>query len=156
MTRIAKDGIGVADFEGKHCVLTGGAGSIGLATAHQLLARGATVRLVDRDGALLDTARRTLTTEGHGARVGIVGTDVTDSRQTAPGARDPGDQAVGMQASSCAIGSNPPGKSVRRHPSSWWSGAARPSPPRAHSRASASFPPWLLLLHDLSTLIRLG
>ncbi len=57
MTRKAQEGNDVSGIEGKHCVLTGGAGSIGLASARQLLARGATVFLVDRDPALLDAAR---------------------------------------------------------------------------------------------------
>lgn len=72
----------MSDFEGKHCVLTGGAGSIGLATARQLLARGAAVHLVDRDPALLDAARQALAAEGHQARVGTTAADVGDSRQT--------------------------------------------------------------------------
>lgn len=72
----------VSDFEGKHCVLTGGAGSIGLASARQLLARGATVHLVDRDPAALESARRELAAEGHVERVGTSAADVSDSRQT--------------------------------------------------------------------------
>jgi NAD(P)-dependent dehydrogenase (short-subunit alcohol dehydrogenase family) len=72
----------VSDFEGQHCVLTGGAGSIGLAAARQLLARGASVHLVDRDPALLEAARQALAAEGHGERVGTSAADVSDSRQT--------------------------------------------------------------------------
>ena len=72
----------MSDFEGQHCVLTGGAGSIGLAAARQLLARGASVHLVDRDPALLEAARQALAAEGHGERVCTSAADVSDSRQT--------------------------------------------------------------------------
>ncbi|GMV01034.1 MAG: oxidoreductase [Burkholderiales bacterium] len=82
MTRKVQEGNNVPGFEGKHCVLTGGAGSLGLASARQLLARGATVFLVDRDPALLDAARQSLVAEGHGARIGTAAADVSDARQT--------------------------------------------------------------------------
>ncbi len=72
----------MSDFEGKHCVITGGAGSIGLASARALLARGAAVHLVDRDPALLDAARQALAAEGCGERVHTAAADVSDSRQT--------------------------------------------------------------------------
>lgn len=43
-------------FEGQVAVVTGGASGVGLALAHQLLAAGARVALVDRDAAALDRA----------------------------------------------------------------------------------------------------
>jgi NAD(P)-dependent dehydrogenase (short-subunit alcohol dehydrogenase family) len=36
-------------MDGKHCLITGGAGSVGLASAKALAAEGATIMLVDRD-----------------------------------------------------------------------------------------------------------
>lgn len=36
-------------MDGKHCIVTGGAGSVGLASAKALAAEGATIMLVDRD-----------------------------------------------------------------------------------------------------------
>jgi len=42
-------------MDGKHCLITGGAGSVGLASAKALVAEGATIMLVDRDEA--DLAR---------------------------------------------------------------------------------------------------
>jgi 3-oxoacyl-[acyl-carrier protein] reductase len=43
-------------FDGKVAVVTGGASGVGLALAHQLLAAGAKVVVVDRDAAALDSA----------------------------------------------------------------------------------------------------
>lgn len=46
--------MGNESFKGKHAVITGGAGAIGMAIARELMVAGATVALVDRDeGALL-------------------------------------------------------------------------------------------------------
>lgn len=68
------------DFEGKNCVLTGGAGSVGLASARLLLERGARVHLVDRDPSALDAAVAALAE--HGGKVGTTAADVSDGRQT--------------------------------------------------------------------------
>ena len=46
----------MALMDGKGCVITGGAGSLGLASARVLLAEGAKVLLVDKSQADLDTA----------------------------------------------------------------------------------------------------
>jgi len=43
-------------MDGKHCVITGGAGSVGLASAKALAEAGATIMLVDRDIAALEKA----------------------------------------------------------------------------------------------------
>jgi NAD(P)-dependent dehydrogenase (short-subunit alcohol dehydrogenase family) len=43
-------------MDGKHCVITGGAGSVGLASAKALAKAGATIMLVDRDIAALEKA----------------------------------------------------------------------------------------------------
>ena len=68
------------DMKGKVCVVTGGGGSVGVASARALLDAGASVLLVDRDAALLDAARDAL-----GAAQGRLETataDVTDAGQT--------------------------------------------------------------------------
>jgi NAD(P)-dependent dehydrogenase (short-subunit alcohol dehydrogenase family) len=82
MNPASPERIPVSDFSDRHCVLTGGAGSIGLASARLLLSRGARVHLVDRDPALLEKARAALAAEGFGERVGTSAADVSDSRQT--------------------------------------------------------------------------
>ena len=41
-------------MDGKHCIITGGAGSVGLASAKALAGAGATLMLVDRDAAALE------------------------------------------------------------------------------------------------------
>ncbi len=64
---------------GKTCLITGGAGSIGIATAAVFLAQGARVMLVDRDEAALRAAVAAL-----GGDVAAVAADVT---QTADAAR---------------------------------------------------------------------
>ncbi|MFI0479017.1 SDR family NAD(P)-dependent oxidoreductase [Actinomadura sp. 9N215] len=50
-------------LDGKTCLITGGAGSIGMATAERFLAEGARVLLADRDQSALDAAVRTLGTD---------------------------------------------------------------------------------------------
>lgn len=50
----------MASMNGKHCVITGGAGSLGVATARRLAAEGAKVVLVDLRQADLDKAARSL------------------------------------------------------------------------------------------------
>ena len=47
-------------LDGKVCVITGGAGSLGLAAAKLFIAEGAKVMLVDLDAAALEKAARTL------------------------------------------------------------------------------------------------
>ena len=46
--------------EGKTCIVTGGAGSLGFASARALVAEGAKVMLVDLDGERLAEAAREL------------------------------------------------------------------------------------------------
>lgn len=64
-------------LEGKTCLITGGAGSIGLATARRMRAEGARLALVDLDAARLDT----VVSEAFGSagdEVLRIATDVTD------------------------------------------------------------------------------
>jgi rhamnulose-1-phosphate aldolase/alcohol dehydrogenase len=65
-------------LEGKAALVTGGAGGIGAATARRLLSEGASVVLLDVDGAALEAACAELE-QAHGAdRVRRVRCDVTD------------------------------------------------------------------------------
>ena len=64
----------------KVCVITGGAGSVGLASARVLLGQGACVLLVDRDEASLRAALQSLSIDAD--RVAVHGADVTDAQQT--------------------------------------------------------------------------
>ena len=64
--------------EGKTCIVTGGAGSIGLATVRTLLAEGAKVMLVDFDADKLKRTVRELGTDN----AAFVAADVTDAAQT--------------------------------------------------------------------------
>ncbi|MBS0558822.1 MAG: SDR family oxidoreductase [Proteobacteria bacterium] len=50
----------MADFTGRRVVITGGAGGIGVATAHAFLSAGAHVLLIDLDEERLSAARETL------------------------------------------------------------------------------------------------
>lgn len=49
-----------SEFTGRHVLVTGGAGGIGLACARHFLATGASVHLIDVDAARLDEARHAL------------------------------------------------------------------------------------------------
>ncbi len=64
---------------GKVALITGGAGSIGLATARAFLAEGAQVLIVDRDEAALSAAVSAIGSE----RLAYVTADVTDEDQVA-------------------------------------------------------------------------
>ena len=64
--------------EGKTCIVTGGAGSIGLSTVKVLLAEGAKVMLVDLDAEKLAHVVRELGKN----KAAFVPADVTDSTQT--------------------------------------------------------------------------
>ncbi|GAA4170530.1 SDR family NAD(P)-dependent oxidoreductase [Shinella granuli] len=65
-------------LDGKTAIVTGGAGSIGLATARLFLDEGANLVLVDRDRAGLERAAAGLPRE----RVALAAADVTDSLST--------------------------------------------------------------------------
>lgn len=67
-------------MEGKVCIVTGGAGSIGLASASLLLSEGAKVMLVDRDGGKLDQAKECLGASPGG--VGAIEADVSKAQDT--------------------------------------------------------------------------
>ena len=66
-------------MEGKVCVITGGAGSLGLASAAQLVGEGAKVLLVDREPAALASALERL---GAGAAARVHAADATDAAAT--------------------------------------------------------------------------
>ncbi|MSP76375.1 MAG: SDR family oxidoreductase [Rhodospirillaceae bacterium] len=66
-------------LEGKTCIVTGAAGSLGLASARRFAGEGARVMLVDRDRAGLDAALKTLP-EG---RATAMLADVSDAKETA-------------------------------------------------------------------------
>jgi NAD(P)-dependent dehydrogenase (short-subunit alcohol dehydrogenase family) len=63
---------------GRTCLITGGAGSIGQAAAAALLAQGARVMLVDRDGAMLESAATAL-----GGDTATMAADVTRGEDAA-------------------------------------------------------------------------
>ena len=67
-------------MNGKTCIVTGGAGSIGLASARRLLEEGANVMLVDRDDAQLARAQQSLAQ--HTNRVAATRADVTQTGDT--------------------------------------------------------------------------
>ncbi len=70
----------MAALDGKACIVTGAAGSLGRAVAARFLAEGARVMLVDREaGALADTARMLDAPDG---RVATITADVADSAAT--------------------------------------------------------------------------
>jgi NAD(P)-dependent dehydrogenase (short-subunit alcohol dehydrogenase family) len=66
-------------LDGKTCIVTGAAGSLGLASARRFAEEGARVMLVDRDRAGLDAALKTLP-EG---RATAMLADVSDAKETA-------------------------------------------------------------------------
>lgn len=69
-------------LQGKACVVTGGAGSVGVASARALLDAGAAgVLLVDRDAKQLDAARAALGA-ADAARIDTARADVADAAQT--------------------------------------------------------------------------
>ena len=63
-------------LDGKVAVVTGGAGGIGRQVALELAAVGATVVIVDREGADLDGAARNVTEQVEGAKVAAAAVDV--------------------------------------------------------------------------------
>jgi len=65
-------------LEGKVSIVTGGAGSIGLATVEAFLAEGAKVMLVDLDAEKLARATQALKSD----KAAFVAADVTDANQT--------------------------------------------------------------------------
>ena len=70
----------MTEMAGKVCVITGGSGSLGMATAQALLQAGACVWLVDRDAPGLQTAQQAL--DAAPERIGICAADVSDAEQT--------------------------------------------------------------------------
>lgn len=67
-------------MEGKVCIVTGGAGNLGLESARLLLQEGARVMLVDNNKEMLAQAVRSL--RGESDAVASVVSDVSDTRQT--------------------------------------------------------------------------
>jgi NAD(P)-dependent dehydrogenase (short-subunit alcohol dehydrogenase family) len=70
----------VGVLEGKVCIITGGAGSLGLASAKLFLKEGALVMLVDNDQESLSNASKSLT--GDPGHVETVKADVSSSPET--------------------------------------------------------------------------
>ncbi len=70
----------MGSLKGKVCIITGGAGSLGLASASLLLHEGARVMLVDNNGDELSKAAGTL--EGYGDSVGAIKADVSRNQET--------------------------------------------------------------------------
>lgn len=70
----------MGEMQDKVCVITGGGGSVGLASARALLDAGAAVHLVDRDAPTLLAAAHALAS--HSARVSHSVADVSDAPQT--------------------------------------------------------------------------
>lgn len=71
-------------LEHKTCIITGGAGSIGLASAELFLEEGARVMLVDRDSAALERARARITSAGVAPeRLALQSADVGEARDVA-------------------------------------------------------------------------
>ena len=66
-----------AYFQGKHVLVTGGSSGIGLSVAKQLLASGATVTILARRQAVLDTARASL---GAPDRTHVLAVDVSSDQ----------------------------------------------------------------------------
>jgi NAD(P)-dependent dehydrogenase (short-subunit alcohol dehydrogenase family) len=67
-------------MDGKVCIVTGGAGSVGFASSRLLLEEGAKVMLVGRSPGKLASAEEALA--GFGDRVATFAADVADARQT--------------------------------------------------------------------------
>ncbi len=67
-------------LDGKVCVVTGGAGSLGLASAALFAQEGGRVLLVDRDEERLETARAQL--DAPADTVAAIAADVSDAEQT--------------------------------------------------------------------------
>src|SRR5262245_16704318 len=70
----------MAQLENRNCIVTGGAGSIGFASAELFLKEGARVLLVDRDVRKLESAQKTLAE--FGSRVATIACDVADAADT--------------------------------------------------------------------------
>lgn len=68
-------------LDGKTCIVTGAAGSLGFATAELFLREGANVTLVDRDAAALRAAAERL--NGDAGRVMVQSADVSEASATA-------------------------------------------------------------------------
>jgi NAD(P)-dependent dehydrogenase (short-subunit alcohol dehydrogenase family) len=74
----------VRQLERKTCVITGGAGSIGLASARLFLLEGARVMLVDLEEAALQRAAGQLSADGIPAeRIGVKTADVARAQEVA-------------------------------------------------------------------------
>jgi NAD(P)-dependent dehydrogenase (short-subunit alcohol dehydrogenase family) len=67
-------------LDGKVCIVTGAAGSLGLATAELFLREGANVTLVDRDASALNVAAERL--DAHAGHLMVQAADVADAAAT--------------------------------------------------------------------------
>ena len=68
-------------LDGKTCIVTGAAGSLGIATTELFLREGANVTMVDRDAAALQAAARQL--NAHARHLMVQTADVADANATA-------------------------------------------------------------------------
>ena len=68
-------------LDGKTCIVTGAAGSLGIATTELFLREGANVTMVDRDAAALQAAARQL--NAHAKHLMVQTADVADANATA-------------------------------------------------------------------------
>jgi NAD(P)-dependent dehydrogenase (short-subunit alcohol dehydrogenase family) len=68
-------------LDGKTCIVTGAAGSLGLAAAELFLREGANVTLVDRDATALQTIAQRLNV--HAGHLMVQAADVTEARANA-------------------------------------------------------------------------
>ena len=75
-------------LEGRHVLVTGGSGGLGLAAARGMARLGATVHITGRDEERLDQARARLQREVPGARVEPAVADISDLEATREFARD--------------------------------------------------------------------
>lgn len=96
------------DVKGRVALVTGGADGIGWETARQLHARGASVAILDRDGAAAERAARTL-----GARSLALTADVTDRARMREAIDEVGDRFGGLDIVVANAGITPPPATIR-------------------------------------------
>jgi NAD(P)-dependent dehydrogenase (short-subunit alcohol dehydrogenase family) len=99
---------------GRHVLVTGASGGLGLATARGLARLGAVVHLTGRDPGRLDDARSRLLTERPSAQVTVHVADVSDLAATADFARRFADEVPALHAVVHNAGVLPPQRTTTR------------------------------------------